>query len=336
MNKQQIILGCAIFIIAAAAIFIYIYLHTDPVTRKSRETLRTIKHEYMNHHHMIHAYPGKVDSQYLSESAGLYMNYLVKTGREDEFEEYVEEFKEQFLIEKNGQVFVKWELDTGAHVNALIDDMRIVAALNRGARLFSNSKYTTLADKIVAGIKSKQLRDETVVDFYDWKYDKPADRITLSYLTGDFFHYFSGNDREKRFLENATVSGNAFFPEYYKISVDSGQYISKREVHMVDQILIAMNRKNLGFDSPRFLSWLKEKWQQEHKIYGRYDRSSGNPSVKYESLSVYDYMQRYLDQAGEHEMAKETRKRMREIAPERDLGETHFFDYIHYRFITTK
>lgn len=44
---------------------------------------------------------------------------------------------------------------------------------------------------------------------------------------------------------------------------------------MVDQLLIAINRHDFGFDSEHFDKWLKDCWKEE-VIYGRYDRESLN------------------------------------------------------------
>lgn len=332
MNIRKIAIGCVVILIGAAAVYLYIQLggkrDDDPVEK----TKRVVEMRYTNDETgMIHAYLDKMDSQYLSESAGLYMEYLVKANDKEAFATFFDAFKKPFLMEKDGHLFIKWELKKDTHVNALIDDLRIAAALDKAAELFSEPVYASTAKQIVGGIRNNQFKDGIPADFYDWKYGEQAQRITLSYLTGEFFRYFAKDGKGQELLQQAYSEDETFFPEYYDMKKQ--EYIAQPEVHMVDQLLIASNRMHVNIQSPDFLSWLKANWQQKQKIYGRYARDSGKPAVKYESLAVYYYMQQYLDQAREPDMAEAVRDRMKKIAPARVGKDSHFFDYMHSRLM---
>lgn len=96
---------------------------------------------------------------------------------------------------------------------------------------------------------------------------------------------------------------------------------------MVDQLLIAINRHDFGFDSEHFDKWQKDCWKEE-VIYGRYDRESLNPTVEYESLAVYYYLNRYFRAINEEDLAVQVASRAEELIEPDNLEGVHFFDYI--------
>ncbi|KZR56738.1 hypothetical protein [Bacillus badius] len=102
---------------------------------------------------------------------------------------------------------------------------------------------------------------------------------------------------------------------------------------MIDQLLIAVNRKNIGYDSDQLNKWLLKEWKDKRKIFGQYDRRSLQPVVSYESLSVYYYLQAYLNQIGEQEIAKEVIDRTKQLENNLIHHNAHFFDYIHYQYL---
>lgn len=323
----MILIGSGAIVIIAIAF--YLMNRTSP-NDEVKDTLDTIQTAYTDEKTgMIHAYPDDTKSQSLSESAGLYMKYLIGAGKKEAFADYFDRFQKQFVVEKDGSTFIRWKLDDKTHVNALIDDLRIVGALKMAARSFEEPKYEALSDKITASIKQKQRVDDVVVDYYDWQTDQPASRITLSYLTLDYFTHFAENKREQELLDEAGKTEGVFFPEYYDVKKD--KFFEQDEVHMIDQLLIATNRAYLNIESPQFLKWLKDNWEKDGKIYGRYSRESGKASVTYESLSVYYYLQQYFDSVGQENTAAHVRTRMDELAKHGDEKGQHFFDYIHYR-----
>ncbi|RJS59283.1 hypothetical protein CJ483_03705 [Bacillus sp. PK3_68] len=86
-----------------------------------------------------------------------------------------------------GETYVKWELAKKANTNALIDDVRIIAALQKASQVFEEPTYKQLAQSIQNTIAKKQKKAGYYVDFYDWSLEKSSSRMTLSYLTPDFF-----------------------------------------------------------------------------------------------------------------------------------------------------
>lgn len=320
--KKVILLSFLIFLIGAFA---------TCWSKKEHESVQHhVKEQYMDEEQLIHAYPNNTSSQYLSESMGLYMEYLLLKDDEKEFSKQVEVLKKHFLEEGNSGLYIRWVTKEETDVNALIDDVRIIHALQTGAKQFNQNSYRELADKLTQVIESEQLIDGIYTDFLDGKTGIPAQRITLSYLTRDFFAILGNTGPSKRILSFLNKD-EIFFPEYYDIKTKI--YMKSTEMHMVDQLLIALNRYSVGQSSPAFQKWIIEEWQKRGKLYGQYTRNTGSPSVSYESLSVYAYAFMYFQEIGKNDLAKEVQQQANLLVKKGTLKEAHFFDYIHYEML---
>ncbi|AQQ54030.1 hypothetical protein [Planococcus lenghuensis] len=298
-------------------------------TEKGTAVQQEVAAKYMNEEGFIHAYPDKQDSAYLSESIGLYMQYLVEAGDAEAFAGQFRRLQEAFITEEQGGTFVRWVLYENSNVNALIDDMRLIRVLREGAERFGEPAYRELADRLASTLLRLQQTESYPVDYYDWSIGQPAQRITLSYLIDDPSGTVGGQD----LLENVDET-ELFFPEYYDFQ--QGNYVKNDEVHMIDQLLIAINRADKGLSSDRFDDWLLTEWNTEGKVFGRYDRNSLQATVPYESLAVYYFLQAYFERIGEPELAEEVTANVRVIASEHDEDALHFFDYIHYQLLLQK
>ncbi|MFP3357232.1 hypothetical protein R0K17_07670 [Planococcus sp. SIMBA_143] len=285
----------------------------------------TVDSHYVNDEGVIHAYPDNRDSEYLSESLGLYLEYLLQVEDEENFAEQAAILKDRFLIETGGQVFIPWRLYEEANVNALIDDVRIAAALEGAAEQFSEPAYLKLSQQIVSAIEDRQHQQGTAVDYYDWSYQLAGNRLTLSYLIDEI------TVLPESFAKLDTGESEVFFPEYYDF--DEKKYVKSGEVHMIDQLLIAVNRFDQDIESPEFESWLTEEWVNQGQLAGRYDRETGKPTVDYESLAVYYYLWQYFERIEQAEFAKQVVQRAESLAGEELPGDLHFFDFIHYQMM---
>lgn len=274
----------------------------------------------------IHAYPEDPNSEYLSESIGLYLQYLLLVEDEENFSAQYEILKTQFLVQDNDLHFIRWRLKENATVNALIDDIRIISALDRAAKTFGNKTYSELADQLATTLSKVQTQDDILVDFYDWQLELPAQRLTLSYADGH-----SAIPAGSFALPENQADAAVFSPEYYDTA--AGKYVSSTEVHMIDQLLIALNRERSGQHSDELATWLIEEWTQEGKLYGRYDRQTLEEAVDYESLAVYYYLYAYFSSLGEAGLADAVLEHAKEIAAGGMLDHAHFFDFIHYQML---
>ncbi len=285
-----------------------------------------VNEKYINSKGTIHAYPLDETSEYLSESIGLYMEYLVVVKDEKSFESQYEKLKEYFLVEQDNEMFLRWILYPETSVNALIDDVRIITALNKASKLFNNPEYSKAAEKLEITILKTQKSDGFIVDYYDWSLQLPGERITLSYLIEDYLI----TNKTNKLLENVDQT-ETFFPEYYDVKEHS--YMKNKEVHLIDQLLIAINRQDIGLRSTIFEKWIINEWKTNGVVFGRYNRETEKASVTYESLSVYYYLNLYFNKINEAVLASEVIDHANKIATTSTLEKAHFFDYIQYQLL---
>ena len=286
------------------------------------EVVSNIAQHYTNEEGLIYSVPNNVDSTILSESIGLYLQYLLQINEEELFQKQVELVEEYFLEEN----FVKWLINDKPTVNALIDDLRICLVLDQASLQFQNPDYARIAQKIQQAIEENQRMKGYYVDFYDWTYSLAADRITLSYLSPSL-DKLEGSDKTIELLSK--VEEDYFYPEYYSMTTE--KFLYAEEVHMIDQVLIALNLQGRGYKVDAFKEWLTSEWTSERKIYGRYNRESLKQSVPYESISVYYYILQFLENEQEYALKDEVEKRLEQISSEITLREAEFFDYIHFQ-----
>src|SRR5699024_9210182 len=97
------------------------------------------------------------------------------------------------------------------------------------------------------------------------------------------------------------------------------------------QLLIALNRADLGEDSSLFNEWLIHEWEREGKIFGKYQRETREKSVHYESLSVYYYLATYFKVINQNDLETEVIDRTKQLTKKTNSTEVHFFDFIHAR-----
>lgn len=287
-----------------------------------------VEDEYTNKDGLIHAYPNNIESQYLAESIGLYLEYLLLVEDDEEFSRQVTLLREYFITSHKGNSFIAWEVTEDTEVNALIDDIRIIHVLLEASEKFNEKAYMLLAEELKMGISNKQINDGVFVDYYDWKYDLPADRITLSYMLPAFFQLYPEADLNKKILADAKL-GSVFYPEYYNVS--EKQYDNADKAHMVDQFLIV---HNLGYKDAEFENWIVQEWENKGRLYGQYDKKTMEPIVDYESLSVYYYLYVYFTDTNHTELAEQVFERAQELTS--NSSDSHFFDFIHLELMRIK
>ncbi|WP_214828562.1 hypothetical protein [Exiguobacterium algae] len=278
-------------------------------------------------------------NEYLSESLGLYMLFLVNEGRSDEFAAQVKVLRHYFLHESG---MVSWELKGNTMsieanpTNAWIDDARICRALIRAAETFSTPSYALLAEEIQSALDSYSFVDGLPVDFTDLNTKEVGSRVTLSYLDYDMLNSLS-NERvvaAKRLLENAPTDG-PFYAKYY--DTQHKTYHFDNTINLIDQLYVALRYEQFGLNTTEFFTFLVSELQNGI-VYGRYDRRTEQPVVQYESQAVYALVIFYLMERNEMTLATETLEHLYELSVQDDASpyyggyidvitkETHSFD----------
>lgn len=232
-------------------------------------------------------------NEYLSESIGLWMTYLLLKNDYASFDQQVKLLKEHFLTK---DYLVIWEIkgNQKATANAFIDDLRIVHALYSASEQWNNAAYADLARKMGKALVKYQVSEQLMVDFIELKSKAQGTDVTLSYfIPGGFeamhtLHLLPDEvyDTSKNLLVNAPFSTTDLFPKAYHLP--SGEYLYDDEVNMIDQFYTGYHRAKWGGDVTALVNFTKEIFSNhDGKIYGRYDHQTKMPIVEFESASVY-------------------------------------------------
>lgn len=229
---------------------------------------------------------------FLSETVGLWMEYLVEKNDVDLFDQQVEALKTYFLTK---DYLVAWELrgTTKAPANAFIDDLRIVNALYSAGEKWDREAYIKLAGKMGKALIRYHMNENLLVDHVDLNSKYRGENITLSYIIPagfDRLQQLSLPDQTytmtKQLLLEAPVSTLGFFPKTYHVKTKT--YTYDNEINLIDQFYVGYHRAQWQGDVTPLLSFAKTTFAKEGgKLYGRYDRNTGNPTVAYEAVAVY-------------------------------------------------
>ncbi|WP_194841218.1 prenyltransferase/squalene oxidase repeat-containing protein [Sporosarcina cascadiensis] len=281
-----------IIILASLAIYGARVLLENKESRKPKEELgaeQFIQKYLMKEDGRIQTNLQDQSDIYLSETVGLWMDYLLEKDDYDQFEEAVHILKSEFL---NEDYLVFWELrgEEKASANAFIDDLRIMSALYRAGEQWNHRAYTKLAEKVEASLLRYQSNDGWFVDHIDLENKGQAETITLSYIIPEGFERMNKlpaewYDQTKQLLSDAPVSPLGFFPKSYDLPTKTFSF--DPEINLIDQFYVGYHRAQWGGDVEPLVSFAKSTFERDHKLYGRYDLQSGEPSVLYEAASVY-------------------------------------------------
>ena len=248
----------------------------------------------------------------LSESLGLWMQYAIVVDNRKLFEKAHQTLIAYFM-EEDG--FVYWKLNelgtSQVYTNALVDDLRIMEALFQAQRKWGGN-YGVTAVKI-GEFWNTQSQVAFLTDYYDIQYGYSGETLSLSYIDPVAIESMWERgllDAEKAqrtigILRKAPMKGG-FYPKSYGAS----GYRFTDEVHMVDQGLAAYHQAKLGIVSEDFLAFVKKEISEAGVVYGRYKLGNGQPTVEYESPSVYGFLLMYSVEIGERELAEKIYRRM--------------------------
>ncbi|MFJ7952116.1 lipoprotein YdaJ [Lysinibacillus sp. NPDC096418] len=248
--------------------------------------------------------------EYLSESIGLWMEFLVEQNDPIHFKKQVQMLEEHFLTKDRT---VSWLIlnDEKSTVNALIDDLRIMLALYNGAVLWEEQGYEKLADDMASALVKTNLVEGILVDYYDVATASQADFVTISYIIPEAYDMLfekgfitkSQYTENKNIVANAPLSKDGFFPQRYVVTTKSYQYDA--EINLIDQYYIGYHRAKWGYDVQSLVTLTKEAMASEGKIYGRINPKTKAPTVEYEAAAVYALATLMMLELEENELAQQ-------------------------------
>lgn len=260
----------------------------------------------------------------LSESLGLWMQYAIVADDQKLFEKAYQTLVAYFM-EEDG--FIYWKLNelgtSEVYTNALVDDLRIMEALLQAQKKWGGDYGATAVN--IGEFWKTQSQSGFLTDYYDSQYGYSGKTLSLSYIDPVAIESMwerglldeETAQRTIGVLREAPIKAG-FYPKSY----GARGYRFAEEVHMVDQALAAYHQAKVGIVSEDFLEFVRKE-MSEGVVYGRYKLGNGQPTVEYESPSVYGFLLMYSMEIGEKELAEQIYRRM--IAFRNDDKDSPFY-----------
>lgn len=252
----------------------------------------------------------------LSESQGILLEYAARKGRTELFER-VWDYTQTKMTE---QGLMPWVM-TGRNdttVNALVDDLRIIGALQVMNRKTAGD-WKTVLNNYYDAVYIWNTQDGSPVDFYDSEYNQKADRFTLCY--GDFATLSQMKTDDGRFKEiydrtlELVLGGqiSKTFPLYYSYyDYTMGKYTGS-ELNMAEGLTTLLHLAEVGELPQPALQWLEQE-MEKGCIYAAYNKD-GRPAKDgyYESTAVYAIVAMIALEAGRERLAGQAVNRMEQL-----------------------
>lgn len=272
-------------------------------------------------------------NNYLSESVGLWMQYLVEIDSFNQFHNQVEVLRHYFLTKDN---LIAWEQngEEKATVNAAIDDLRIVDALFNAGERWKKPTYTKLAQQIGESFVSIQMKNKLMVDYVDLKSKKQSNEVTISYIIPSGFDHLQSAglissdvyETNRNLLLKAPLSKNGFYPKYY--DVEKATYYYDEEINLIDQLYVGYHLSQWKGNTDKLMKCLKIAFDTNGgKLFGRYDAETLKPTVNYEAASVYALGILFSLERGDKKFAQQLYNRM-QILQQSNKKQAYYGGYI--------
>ncbi|MGK4152190.1 hypothetical protein AB0X74_05840 [Kurthia gibsonii] len=276
-------------------------------------------------------------NEYLAESMGLLMLYFIQTNDKTNYMKSFQAVKQSLILPNH---LISWEIKKGqrSDTNALIDDLRIIKALDLGAKKWGNKEVKQLLSETIQANKAYTMYEDYFVDFGSEQPENRAKEITLSYAAPSYYKRMQLTpevlEKNVEVIRNTPQDANGLYAKKFDISTKTYQFDDT--VHMIDQLLTARNMQEMKATS-KFHQLLKQKMKKDGKLYGQYDRKTLQPVVRYESPAVYSYAIFYSQAVKDKTLEKALNKRMNQLKNHHKNtryygsyiaknGETHIFD----------
>lgn len=225
----------------------------------------------------------------LSESQGLMMQYAVDMDDEllfDQIFSFVEE-----SLSRNTIISYRYDPDGQAyHVNAAIDDLRIIGALfSAGHDL--DTQYRDHGKDYAKRLYEANVRNGNLYDFYDEEYEVANDFITLCYNDFYIMDQMSLDDGRWRIVrENMLpIVQDGYLGDVFPFYSTSYSYkdntYSQGDINMVESLLTVYHLARIDEVEPSTLEYLYEMLMGEGVV--THYTQSGKPLTEIHSTAIY-------------------------------------------------
>lgn len=201
----------------------------------------------------------------LSESSGLWLEYLAQTGSKKAFADFYQQTKDTF-DQKGLQFSYRYdpESDKQYHVNATLDDLRILRALVMYDARHQTDKYRKEASQRFANLKQNCLDDGQLIDYYDIKQKKGNTSGSLAYFDLKTLRYF---EDKKTYQKQLKVLKGGYLGDVFPLYASSfdwqtNQY-ANTDLNTSEALETLLHLSEIGALKKTSRQWLAQ--QVKHK-----------------------------------------------------------------------
>ncbi|NQX59141.1 hypothetical protein [Paenibacillus qinlingensis] len=227
----------------------------------------------------------------LSESAGLLMRYYTLTGQKDKFDEQWQQAKQVFDTPFGFSYRYSPQRNKQYPMNAIVDDLRIIRALDEASVAFGTKNYREEAQSYGKRLYQYNVVNGQMRDFYDPTYKMTNSFITLCYIDGASLDLIPLSRKKKAQLEDSMlqIAQEGYlsdsFPFYQtRYDFDKKGYQSE-QINTVESLLTILNLAEVKLEQPASIRYIKDQ-VKAGTLYGQYDRD-GKPLNEVRSTAIY-------------------------------------------------
>ncbi|WP_246187901.1 glycosyl hydrolase family 8 [Paenibacillus tengchongensis] len=253
----------------------------------------------------------------LSESASLMMQSAVQRGERERFTLLWKQAAQTF--DMKGGFSYRYSPKHGKQysVNAAVDDLRLIGALQAAGEKFQESGFTQAAEQYGQRFYEHNVKNGYMYDFYDNIYMNTNKFITLCYINLSVLRNLSiPSDSGGILLHNMTeILEDGYisdqFPFYEtRFDYESGTYRSEN-INTVESMLSLLHLAEAGRYNLQSLRYIKQQ-VEAGTLYGQYTRD-GVPVNDIRSTAIYALAAMIGRAAGDEDLYRRGIERMNEF-----------------------
>lgn len=248
----------------------------------------------------------------LSESSGMWLEYLAYTHQYKKFREFYRATKKTF--DQGSQFSYRYTPSTNKkfNVNATLDDLRIIRALQMYADQTGNKSYKEEAARRFVSLQKNTMSNGKIASFYDVKTRKASDDGSLAYYDFSTLKYFESTSKQNRemYKKQLAVVQNGYlgdaFPLYASSYNWSNKTYSNNDLNTSEALETLLHLSEVGKLKQVSLNWLKNQVDR-NTLYNGYS-VNGNVVSRSHSAGSYALAAMIFAKAGNKAMYQKAMK----------------------------
>lgn len=226
----------------------------------------------------------------LTESSGMWLQYLIEMDSKDSFQDFYKNTKATFW--KNDQFNYRYDPNNKklSNVNATLDDLRIVRALIMYDQRYKTDFYEKDISEIYNHLKGTAIKDGTVLDYYDPVLKKGSANISLAYYDLDTLRGLEQSKPDQRkyeqqikIVEEGYLSDD--FPLYASNFNVKSRIYSSNDLNTSEALEVLLHLAQVGKLKNTSQKWLIEKVENK-TLFNSYS-TQGSPINHDTSVANY-------------------------------------------------